>query len=382
MLPNKNHCGAPTVDDSANAFGWREWPFRIVADLSFADVWADRSILREEIDRRLRRLRSIPHSTIQMIWADFGAGKSHTLRNVEAQCLRDDSGKLTPVYTELSVGTAGLIDLYRGFASALPAELLPRLANAMSESKNRRTTSTGDDLRQALRLLASSDASGRTLAREWLQARPGAPHLKVLKAFGINSRIDTDAQVVDLVSDLVRLNHELSTKGSLVWLVDEFQRVADVPARRRVDFAKGLVSLFNSCPTGLHVVLSLSVAQQATAVSLVPPDLRSRATTFPMLMLPQLGHQDCLDFSRGLFKVFRLSPRDEPDFPFSPHALEFLVSNLEAHTSGFITPRVLMQRLEAVLFEVYDSSCPIQLPLDEAAVHTAIDALAARDLSD
>ena len=364
------------MDESARAFGWRKWPFRIVADEEFARVWADRSELRQELDRRLRRLRSVPHSTVQMVWADFGAGKSHTLRHLEARCLDDSEKDLIPLYTEIPVGTEGLLDLYRRVIGALPAQLVRDFSDAIRSEGGRAAPNTGArDLRQALKLVGSEDVGGQTLAAEWMQASPGVPYLKALKAYGISARVEDDTRVVEVLTELIRLVRQVRKGASVIWLIDEFQRVADVPLRKRDAFAKSIVSLFNACPAGLHFVLSFSVAQQSTALALIPPDLRSRASTFPMLMLPNMTKEDCLAFSRDLFDAFRTQPRPDHEYPFTAKALELVVDDLEATTSGVVTPRLLMERLEGVLFELYDTSpeARMTLPLEE---HVATEMMA------
>jgi len=357
------------VDDSARAFGWVTWPFRIVADREFAQVWADRFELRKEVDRRLRRLGSVPHSTVQLLWADFGAGKSHTLRYIESKCLAETDRRLIPLYTDVPVGPEGFADLYRGLVAALPSWLLEDLSRVVGSGLARRTTTAGArDLRQALRLIGSSDAVGQAVARDWMLASPGVPHLRTLKAYGIGSRIEDAGRVVELVAELVALVRDIRKDASIVWLVDEFQRVADVPLKRRDTFAKSIVSLFNSCPSGLHFVLSFSVAQQSIALDLMPPDLRSRASTFPMLTIPQMTKGDCLAFSIDLFGAFRAKPITEREHPFEPDGLEALIDDLLATTESGVTPRLLMERLEAVLFELYDASdgAPKQ-PVDRAS---------------
>lgn len=357
------------MDESSLVFGWDKWPFRIVADAEFARVWADRATLRQEIDRRLRRLNSLPHSTVQIIWADFGAGKSHTLRHLEARCLDEGDGILVPLYTEVPVGTEGLLDLYRSLVGAIPENLIEKLAEGVKRGVKRTPGSSGArDLRQALKLLASEDSNGRSLALDWLQASSGVPYLKALKAYGINARIEDDTRVVEILTEFIRLMRDVRKDAVVIWLIDEFQRVADVPQRKRDAFSKSIVSLFNSCPAGLHFVLSFSVAQQSTALALIPPDLRSRASTFPMLMLPHLTGADCMEFSRDLFDAFRTTPRQDREYPFTVEALESIVGDLEASTSGAVTPRLLMERLEAVLFELYDASGgkpSLPLPADQ-----------------
>jgi len=345
------------MNESARVFGWREWPFRIVADEQFARVWADRSELRLELDRRIRRLKAVPHSTVQVIWADFGAGKSHTLRRLEAICRDDEDGRLLPVYTDIPVGAIGMIDLYRRLMGSLQADLLSAISErARAVPKRRPTTPGARDLLQALKLLGSEDTGGQALAAEWMQASPGLPHLKSVKAYGISGRIEDDLRVVEVVTELLSLIRESRAGSSLVWLIDEFQRVADVPVRKREAFAKSIVSLFNSCPVGLHFVLSFSVAQQSMALALLPPDLQSRAKTFPMLMMPQMSREDCFTFSEDLFDAFRIQARAERSFPFTAEALNHVIADLEDDGRGVATPRLLMERLETVLFEVFDTS--------------------------
>ncbi|MGH9593752.1 MAG: hypothetical protein ACRD5L_11710, partial [Bryobacteraceae bacterium] len=92
------------------AFGFSEWPFRVVADQSFARVWADRTELRSDIERRLARLPVLGHSTVQLMWADFGAGKTHALRFIEDRCQRSFADKLLPIFTEVPVAADGLLD--------------------------------------------------------------------------------------------------------------------------------------------------------------------------------------------------------------------------------------------------------------------------------
>lgn len=345
------------MDENAGSFGWNTWPFRIVADEEFARVWADRAELRGELDRRLRRLKTVSHSTVQLIWADFGAGKSHTLRRLEAVCLDDPRGDLLPMYTEIPVGTEKLLDLYRRFVGRMSSDLIERCSDRVRAGIKRSASSPGArDVRQALKLVGSEDAAGRNIALEWMQAPTGLPHLRSLKAYGIGARIEDDIRVVEVMTELIQIIRELPGKASVVWLIDECQRIADVPQRKRDAFAKSIVSLFNSCPSGLHFVLSFSGAQQSTALALIPPDLRSRAGTFPMLSLPNLTREDCLTFSRDLFETFRIEPHTDGRFPFTESALEQIVDELEESSAGAVTPRLLMERLESVLFELLDTS--------------------------
>lgn len=347
-------------------FGWSRWPFRIVADEEFAKVWADRSMLRDELERRLRRLRSISHSTIQLLWADFGAGKSHTLRYFQARCREEGRAAFIPCYTEVPVGTNGLLDIYRRFAAELPDEVISAASSVIQRGERGSPPSSGArDLRQALKMMGQPH--GKSLALDWVRAPHGFPNLRDLKAFGISARIEDDIRVVEVMSELIDLISQTATGGGVVWLLDEFQRIADIPQRKRDSFAKSIVSLFNACPRGLHLVLSFSVAQQQTAMNLLPPDLKSRASTFPMLALPHLSVEEAVIFCQDLFASFRTIARPDPEYPFEPASLKKVVEMIFHDSSGMLTPRVLMEKVDSILFEAYDMAGDnLQLPITEA----------------
>src|SRR5438105_2344997 len=319
------------MDDYASAFGFREWPFRIVVDEKFAEVWADRGEVRRDLEKRMRRMKGLPHSTVQLIWADFGAGKSHSLRHIEANCKNDLTGQLFAVYTEMPVEHEGLIGLYRQFANAIPQEFLVTLAGAVLKTKVSSPRSLGGrDFMQALRLISSNDYASQALALEWIRALPRTPHLNSLRSAGMSGRIEDEARVVDVVAELVRMHRETSGRGSLVWLVDEFQRTADLPTRKRDAFAKALVSLFNASTAGLHLILSFSVAQQETVAQLIPPDLKSRAGAFPMLALPYLTPEDAALFCTDLFTAFRSDENNGDAYhPFTRDSLSLILKRVD-----------------------------------------------------
>jgi hypothetical protein len=361
-------------------FGFREWPFRIVVDDTFAKVWADREEVRRSIDTRMRRMVALPNSTVQLIWADFGAGKSHTLRHIESRCGHGSEESLVGVYTEVSVGLESLLGLYRSFAAALPSEVLEAAGSAVVSSGLAVPRAQGGrDLWQALRLIRSGNFDAGAVGREWLAAPARLPHQNVLKANGISGRIEDEARLVEVIVELVRILRTVKPTAALVWLIDEFQRTAAMPAKKRDGLAKALVSLFNACSAGLHLVLSFSVAQQDAALQLLPPDLQSRARAFPMLSLPYLDTGNAELFVKELFDAFRAGEvrNDEPYMPLSRAGLGMIASQSHKATSGRLTPRVLMETLSAIFLDIYDRNegSAVELPIDSAQVATALESL-------
>lgn len=343
------------MDECARFFGLRAWPFRIVADPEFAKVWADRSELKSELEKRMRRLRGAPHSTVQLMWADFGAGKSHTLRYLEARS-REVSA-LLPVYTEIPVQAEGIEHLYRGLAAAVPQETFQVLANTIVNQRLPPSrTGGGRDFRQALKLLASSDAGSSEVALSWLEGNPRTPHMNLLRSYGIQSRIDSADRSVEVLAEFVAIASANAPGAGVLWLIDEFQRIADLSERKRESLLKSFVTLFNRCTRGLHMVLSFSVAQPETVSSLLPPDLRSRANTFSILPLPFLSLEDARIFLRDLLASFRDTSLSKDYFlADDAPALDSLLDYAAQKSAGRLTPRVLMEVCDRILFEAYDT---------------------------
>ncbi len=99
-----------------------DWPFQ-PASLGFSRFMADRNQLVADIVTTLRHLSRRSPSTIHLMWAWRGAGKSHSLMFMAHHCRNDFKG-LLPVFTEFPEKVGGVRDLYRVFASQLDYELV------------------------------------------------------------------------------------------------------------------------------------------------------------------------------------------------------------------------------------------------------------------
>src|SRR5262249_16510799 len=157
------------------------------------------------------------HSTVQLMWADFGAGKSHTLRHAEILARSNHAKKLVPFYTEMPVASDGLAALYRQFAAVGGEGLSPAILEASKRSSGHGRG--GRDLREAVKLLASDDSTGRVLALDWLQGIAGVPNLRTLKAYGIASRIEDDDRRLEVIRELVAVIRSSTDAGACLWLI-------------------------------------------------------------------------------------------------------------------------------------------------------------------
>lgn len=76
--------------------GLLEWPFRVVPDESFYSFMADREQLVSDIRTLLRNLSRRSASSMHLMWAWSGAGKTHTLRHMEYLC-RNEFTNFVPI---------------------------------------------------------------------------------------------------------------------------------------------------------------------------------------------------------------------------------------------------------------------------------------------
>jgi len=91
-----------------------DWPFRTVPDESFYSFMADRTQLVSDIKTLLRNLSRRPSSSMHLMWAWFGAGKTHTLRHLEYLC-KTQFTNIVPIYIEFPKSTKNFLDIYRAF---------------------------------------------------------------------------------------------------------------------------------------------------------------------------------------------------------------------------------------------------------------------------
>jgi len=66
----------------------RGWPFRVVPDLEFAAIWAGRPETKQQLERLVGRMQFLPRSSLHLLWANFGMGKTHTLLHLQHLCQR------------------------------------------------------------------------------------------------------------------------------------------------------------------------------------------------------------------------------------------------------------------------------------------------------
>lgn len=142
-----------------------------------------------------------------MVWAWFGAGKTHALRYFCHLC-KNGPQKLTCVYTEFPKGVKSFVDLYRAFSFEMEIDSIKEafteiLTSPSSEEYLRRLRSISQDFEKAGRALVLGTGEQPDYAMRWLRGE-NIP-LKDLRTLGMNARISSTEDALRVLRCIVFL---------------------------------------------------------------------------------------------------------------------------------------------------------------------------------
>lgn len=343
----------------------QRWPFAVVPEPTFCNFIADREQFREDIEKLLRNLARQNASSIHPIWSWFGAGKTHTLHyiaNRATQLHKQGTSHLRTVYSEFPQSPSSFLDVYRSFALQLDQDALSEAYLEMHTSSKSADLEKGlldvsPDLSKALKNLIFGQSIDQDLAMRWLRAE--VLPIADCRKLGVSKRIASSEDSSRILVGLVRL-FDLSAKSQnqinsrLIWLLDELQRIEQLPPRIRNEINAGLHSTFNACPTGFSMILSFSGRPTDTLPVWFSSELKDRIGRTKVMILPPMQTTDALKFVKDVLAHSRqpdnLGPN--PYFPFSESACRTIIEDI--HKSDEIKPRSIMQAFDAVLQEAND----------------------------
>lgn len=328
-----------------------DWPFVIVPSERFCTFMADRQRVQDDLSGLIRNLSRREPSSIHLLWAWFGAGKTHSL--LYFRHLAEGRDGLMVVFTEFPKSVRTYADVVRPLARALPLEeVANQYLEVATHPHHRSRLQVEPEFSRALRVLVSGKPESSRIAARWL-----AGELLTagdLRSIGLaRSLRDTD-DGIQFVSDLVHLVGDpmVGSPKRVVWIIDEFQRVAALPKASRLEVLAGLHSTFNSCPDRFTSIVSFSGKPAPQLPSWLTPELADRIGLEQTIVLPPLSKSEGLQFLRDVLGHFRPHGYSgHGDLPFQDDALGRVVDWVAK--TGELKPRALMQYANAVL-EIVD----------------------------
>jgi hypothetical protein len=324
-----------------------DWPFQVVPDARSARIWGDREDVKRELAQLLRSYARTSASSVNLVWAYFGAGKTHFLRHFAYLMESQPDSHLASHYSVFPRSVKGYLDMYRVFAHGISAGMLAN-AFATLEHASERPSDVDAELLMACRTLVMRPDLEATVM-QWFQA--GRPLAQELRAAGLRARIDTAERAVQVQASAVRLLQAVGTHR-FVWMIDEFQRIGELRLQQKNDVNVGLHSIFNELPSGFSLMLSFSFGEATNIRFLLSDELLDRANLQPYFQLPPLGVDDSVQLVTDVLRAHRDSEvwRD-PTGPFREGVLGAVIRRLDDTPGLTLKPRTLMQVFDAILSE-------------------------------
>lgn len=329
---------------------FRASPFSLTASPETAACWAGPHSVLARLERLVRSLLNRSDSSLDLLWANLGAGKSHALFHL-AYLLEDSgsqAGKIISVFVEMPEQLRKFHDLYSRILAELPIE---HVAEVVLVAQNR---SIPEDLIRCARTLVHGTGGEKAIAKQWLLGQ--RPNLRELKAStSIQWRIEDDSQACDILSGIIAA---LADRGiRLVVLLDEFQRIASLQPKHRRDIVlSNIRSLFSRNPRYFSIVLAVKSRIEQTAMEMLPEELRTLMGVRPSVSLPEMSEGEALGFVIERFRFFR--PKEyhrNENAPFGRRTLETTIKHIAELNGPRLIPRTILQALGWI----YDSAVSV-----------------------
>lgn len=335
-----------------------DWPFNIIPEERYCTFMADREQMNQDINLLIRNLSRRDNSTINVMWAWYGAGKTHTLKYLAHQSLGEEA-TFVPIYNEFPRKTRSFLDIYTAFVEKIDIELiqdfyLEVFTSPKKDEAQKVLYHDYPDLSNAMKCLCTEREDKASIAMYWLRAQ-NVP-LKDLRYINITSRIDTAENALKVITWLVQLfnwaqSSEQIVPARIIWMIDEFQRINGCRPPVQEEINGCLLSVFNRCPRSFSLLLSFSGNPGNKMPLWLSRELTDRIGIEKVLLLPPLSTNEAITFIKDVLKQYRPPDNRPPSssFPFDSEAIETIVHIIDEKTE--IKPRTIMQACNAVLEE-------------------------------
>ena len=334
-------------------FGLREWPFAPIPDSARAKLWAGRHDLRDKLHRLVRAWEYKKASEIDIFWADWGQGKSHTLFHLET-LLSGDSSTLVhyvqlPPLTGVSQPFKALFDQ---IMIEFPLDTIATKVFDYFEPNNNMTQLFSTSVRSAwpshvlqLLWLIKTRGPASYIAERYLRGQRVTQ--RELNQLRIGDRVvhvppapKTAQDCQNILSDLVKIvvNFPRASTGHFVLLIDEFQRIGALGQNKMKQICDSLHLIYNSNPNCLRFLFAFATGDPQNLRFAITGDLLSRVSN--VFGLPPPTQEELTLYVNELLKAYEVTPdKGQDPSAFVPNAAQMLCDYAYDLSDGYCTLR-------------------------------------------
>ena len=309
--------------------GFSEWPFRTLPDEDFVRVWCGRNELKERLDGIFKGLFRRPMFQIYLVYGDFGAGKTHSIKHMLNKYR--ERAKLVASELEYDVTIRTFRQLHQALMSRLNFEVIQDWSNPPAKG-------SWHDFERFVAGVRSDDPEKQTIAMRWFTGEEKGK--RALSSIGIRSpadNVDTAIRAFSHLTKLAGINN-----SAVVLFIDEFQHVDKLNKNWRERILNGLTKLVNSSPRHFCLIVSFRLRMPMKILSIIPTSMTSRFSADPFVEIRDFSREEAEEFMKCLLREFRTREVDDPHFPFTSQSFDVLLDVLEEKRVAF-NPRSIMK---------------------------------------
>ena len=352
-----------------SGFGLREWPFAPIPDAERSHLWAGRHELRDKLLSLIRAWEYKKASEIDIFWADWGQGKSHTLFHLQTLLSGDTS---TVVHYVQLPPLAGMNQPFKALFDQIMLEFpLDTIATRVYdhfEPNNNMFQLFSPAIRNVwpshvLQLLwmIKTKGPGSYIAERYLRGQKVTQ--KELNQLRIGDRAiqvppapKTAQDCQNLLSNLVKITIDFpkSSIGQFVLLIDEFQRIAALGQNKMKQVCDSLHLIYNSNPNRLRLLFAFATGDPKNLRFAITGDLQSRVSN--IFSLPPPSREEVALYVSELLKAYLIDPQDKQEFkPFVPPAARLLCDYAYDTADGYCTLRKINLVFDKCFFWIIEN---------------------------
>lgn len=332
----------------------RDWPCQTVSLDNPVTIWADRSRERSKIDNLLKYLVEVDRTTLHLMWADLGGGKSHTLKFIEHLCTSEYKS-VFPVHSQIPTKLTSFHDAYKSIiASFKMVEISGLFRDIFAKHGENYTLDRvlhgKIDFFKALSAVSLGSTDLRQIGRRWLCGEKEITRSE-LKTIGVNKVLKGSEDAVESLLAFTRIVLHSEKYSRLLLMIDEYQELHATSDSISTNINEGLKKYYDTVPRGLSIVLSFSFEKKEDIQYILSDRLSSREDALRSIELPELGPLGASLFIHDLLEAYRTKQKPPWHvYPLEPGCIDVIIEDVKEKRVK-LSPREIMKRLDYLLEE-------------------------------
>jgi hypothetical protein len=338
-------------DEKFPGLYFRDWPCQNVPIDEPVEVWADRAAALQQTTNLLEYLNSVDKTSLHLMWADLGCGKTHTMGFIRHLCLIKYKN-IYPLYTLVPNRVASFLDQYKNIISAFDfdhlAEMTRRIiANNGENYLVSRVLGGSEEFHKVIKAISIGSSDSKSIGRRWLSGSTNLSKSELL-LIGASKTIKNSDDALAILQGLSRIVIHSQPNTRLLIMVDEFQRLHESSDKISKNVGIGLHTFYNAVPRRLSILLSFACRKKENVDVILSRELKSRADT-RSIQLPEMSRDDVHVFIQELFDAYRIKKKPPTVlFPLQSECVPVVIDDIVARKE-LVCPREISKRIDRLL---------------------------------